>query len=325
MPLLPVLSPEQSAAWDATAVSGGVALATLMECAGRATAAVLASRHAHRLRDGVLVAAGPGHNGGDGWVLARALHRLDVPVWVTGPPGPGAELREQMAARARGEGVRELAPDGPWPSVGVVVDALLGTGARGAPRAPMAALLERVHDLDVPLVAIDGPTGVDLESGIVHGAPRADLSVTFGGVRRGHLLARDEVGEIVVVDIGHPAPDRGWPVLVTDRQAAEWLRRLRSRDHKGERGRVVVLGGDPGMVGAARMAGRAAFGAGAGLVHVVAPPESVAALRQTEPDLQTFAHPLDQEPTAALLELVARADVLVAGPGLGARPDAARW
>jgi len=318
--MLPVLSPEQSAAWDASAVSGGVALATLMETAGRAAAAVLASRHAHRLRDGVLVAAGPGHNGGDGWVLARALHRLYLPVWVTAPPGPAAELREQMAARARAEGVREVAPDGPWPSIGVAVDALLGTGARGAPRAPVAALLERILDLDVPVVAIDGPTGVDLESGIVHGAARADLSVTFGGLRRGHLLARDEVGEVVVVDIGHPPPDPAWPSLVTDQQAAEWLGRLRSRDHKGDRGRVVVVGGDLGMTGAARMAGRSAFGAGAGLVHVVAPAESVAALMQAEPDLQTFAHPLDREPTTALLELVARADALVAGPGMGRGP-----
>src|SRR3954464_2105325 len=101
MPPLPVLSPQQSAAWDANAVAGGTALATLMECAGRAVAVVLAWRYAHRLRDGVLIAAGPGHNGGGGWVLARALHRLELPVWVTGPPGPGADLREEMAERAR--------------------------------------------------------------------------------------------------------------------------------------------------------------------------------------------------------------------------------
>ncbi|MEP6686871.1 MAG: NAD(P)H-hydrate dehydratase [Gemmatimonadales bacterium] len=317
MPSLPVLSPEQSATWDASAVHGGIALATLMECAGRAAAAVLAARYAHRLRDGVLVAAGPGHNGGDGWVLARALQRLEVPVWVTSPPGPGAELREAMAARARAEGVREVAPDGPWPSISVVVDALLGTGARGAPRAPMAALLERMLDLEVPVVAIDGPTGVDLGSGISHGVPRADLSVTFGGLRRGHLLARDEVGAIVVTDIGHPAPDPAWPTLVTDTQAADWLRRLRSRDHKGDRGRVVIVGGDAGLLGAARMAGRSAFGAGAGLVHVVAPPESVAALRQAEPDLQTLAHPLDRPPSDELLDLIRRAEAVVIGPGLG--------
>ncbi len=321
MPSLPVLSPDQSAAWDASAVDGGVALATLMESAGRATAAVLAARFAHRLRDGVLVAAGPGHNGGDGWVLARALQRLEVPVWVTALPGRGAELREAMAARARAEGVREVAPDGPWPSVGLAVDALLGTGAQGAPRPPLAALLDRLLDLDVPVVAIDGPTGIDLQSGISHGAPRADLSITFGGLRRGHLLARDEVGAVVVTDIGHPPADPAWPTLVTDHQAAEWLRRLRSLDHKGDRGRVVIVGGDAGMIGAARMAGRSAFGAGAGLVHVVAPPESVAALVQAEPDVQTLAHPLDQPPSEALLELVRRADAVVIGPGLGRDPS----
>jgi len=324
MRFIPVLSPDQSAAWDATAVASGVALATLMESAGRAAASVLAERHAHRLRDGVLIAAGPGHNGGDGWVVARALHRLDVPVWVTAHPGAGAELREAMAALARAEGVREVAPDGPWPSAGVAVDALLGTGARGAPRPPMTALLDRILDLEIPLVAIDGPTGVDLQSGVVHGTPRADLTITFGGLRRGHLLARDEVGALVVVDIGHPPADPAWPSLVTDGQAAEWLPRLRSRDHKGDRGRVVIVGGHTGMAGAARMAGRAAFGAGAGLVHVVAPADTVAALVQAEPDLQTFAHSLDEAPTPELLDLVGRADALIIGPGLGREPNRRR-
>jgi ADP-dependent NAD(P)H-hydrate dehydratase / NAD(P)H-hydrate epimerase len=321
MPPLPVLSPEQSAAWDAAAVAGGLPLATLMESAGRAAATVLASRFAHRLRDGVLVAAGTGHNGGDGWVLARALHRLDVPVWVTSPPGTGAELRDAMADRGRSEGVREVAPDGPWPSVGLAVDALLGTGARGAPRTPVAALLERLLDLDVPVVAIDGPTGVDLASGICHGAPRADVSVTFGGLRRGHVLARDEVGSVVVADIGHPSADPAWPTLVTDVQAADWLRRFRSRDHKGDRGRVVIIGGDVGMVGAARMAGRSAFATGAGLVHVVAPQPTIEALVQAEPDLQTLAQAFDQPVSEALLELVRKADAAVIGPGLGRGPS----
>jgi NAD(P)H-hydrate epimerase len=184
----------------------------------------------------------------------------------------------------------------------------------------MAALLDRLVDLEIPVVAIDGPTGVDLGTGVVHGTPRAELTITFGGLRRGHLLARDEVGDLVVVDIGHPPADPAWPTLVTDVQAAEWLPRLRSRDHKGTRGRVVIVGGHTGMSGAARMAGRAAFGAGAGLVHVVASPETVAALVQAEPDLQTLAHPLDQPPSSAVLDLVGRADALIIGPGLGRDP-----
>ncbi len=317
---LPVLSPAQSSAWDQKAVAAGIELATLMETAGRSVAAVLGDRYARALRDGVLIAAGPGHNGGDGWVLARALHRLDVPVWVTTPAPPGAALTEQMARLARSEGVREVAPDGPWPVAGVVVDALLGTGASGPPRAPLAQLLERMVDRDVPIVAVDGPTGVDLGTGIVHGTPRSDLTVTFGGLRRGHLLARDEVGAVVVTDIGHPPADPGWPVLVTDEDAGGWLRRLTARDHKGSRGRVVVVGGDSGMTGAVRLSSRAAFAAGAGLVHAVAPQATVEALVTAEPDLQTFAHPFDRSPNEELLDLVGKADAIVIGPGLGRAP-----
>src|SRR4051812_45041114 len=96
MATLPVLSPEQANTWDQLAVSAGIELVTLMETAGRAVAVVLADRYAHLLRSGVLVAVGPGNNGGDGWVVARALHRLDVPVWVTST-GSGSELRDRMA------------------------------------------------------------------------------------------------------------------------------------------------------------------------------------------------------------------------------------
>jgi NAD(P)H-hydrate epimerase len=324
--VLPVLTPDQSSAWDRKAVGAGIELATLMECAGRGVLAALTPRFAARFEAGLLIAAGPGNNGGDGWVLARALHRLGVPVWVTAPPGgKDAPLRDRMATLARAEGVREVAPDGPWPSVGLAVDALLGTGASGAPRPPVAALLQRLLDLEVPLVAVDGPTGVDLLTGAVHGAPRADLTVTFGGLRRGHLLARDEVGDILVVDIGHPPAEPEWPGLMTDRDAAEWLPRLHAREHKGTRGRVVVVGGDAGMTGAVRMAARAAFAAGAGLVHGVAPAETVAALVQAEPDLQTLAHGFDVAPSDALRDLVRRADALVIGPGLGRASGRRDW
>jgi NAD(P)H-hydrate epimerase len=324
--MLPVLTPDQSSAWDRKAVAAGIELATLMECAGRGVLEALAPRFAARLADGVLVAAGPGNNGGDGWVLARALHRLAVPVWVTAPPGDrGSPLRERMAALARAEGVREVAADGPWPTVGLAVDAILGTGASGAPRPPVAALLQRLLDLEVPLVAVDGPTGVDLLSGTVHGSARADLTITFGGFRRGHLLARDEVGDVLVVDIGHPPAEPEWPGLMTDRDAAEWLPRLHAGDHKGTRGRVVVVGGDAGMTGAVRMAARAAFAAGAGLVHAVAPPETVAALVQAEPDLQTLAHGFDAVPSDALRDLVRRADAVVIGPGLGRASGRRDW
>ncbi len=319
--LIPVLAPAQSADWDTQAEKAGIPLATLMDAAGRATAHLVAARFPERLRSGVLVAAGPGNNGGDGWVLARALHRLDVPAFVTPTRGEPSSLNRSMAHLARSEGVRVVEPEGPWPAVGLVVDALLGTGARGALRPPIATLVERLADLALPLVAVDGPTGMDLGTGVTHQpALKADLTVTFGGLRRGHLLGRDECGDIVVVDIGHPPADPRWPRLVTDHDAAGWLRPLGPSDHKGTRGRVVVIGGDEGMSGAIRLAARASFAAGAGLVHALAPASTIAALAAAEPDLQTLPLALTDSPDRRHLELIDRADVVVIGPGLGRGP-----
>lgn len=316
--LPPVLTPEQSAAWDRLAEAAGIDGATLMETAGRAVAAVLAARMGAPVRQGVLVACGTGNNGGDGWVVARALHRLGAAVWVA--PSAGGErspLCARMAALARADGVREVAADGPWPAVGVVVDAILGTGARGAPRGGAMALAERIVDLAVPVVAVDGPTGLDLLDGVQHGPIRARLTVTFGGYRRGHLLARDEVGDLVVADIGFPPGDPGWPALLTDEAAAAMVPALRASSHKGERGRVVVVGGSEGMTGAARIAARAAFAAGAGLVHIVAPADSVATLAAAEPDVQTTIQPFDGPLLPATSALLERADAVVLGPGFG--------
>lgn len=317
MPYIPVLSPDQSEAWDRQAEAAGIPRAVLMNAAGRAVAGVIATRQPLAAGRGVLVAAGTGNNGGDGWVAARSLRRSGIAVWVASLAGSRSALCADAARLALADGVREVSPDGPWPTVGLVVDALLGTGAHGAPRPPVGTLLERIVDLGVPIIAVDGPTGVDLATGVVHGAPAVTLSVTFGGVRRGHLLARDEAGDIVVVDIGHPAPDPAWPALMTDATAAGEFPMLRADFHKGDRGRIVIVGGAAGMAGAARMAARAAFATGAGLVHVAAPAETTALLQAAEPDVQTLVQSFDQAPGEALRELLGRADVVVIGPGLG--------
>jgi len=315
--LIPVLTPAQSALWDKRAETDGIAVETLMDAAGRASASVIARRYGPALRGGLVVAVGTGNNGGDGWVLARALHRQEVPVWVAALPGEPSKLNARVRSLALADGVREVAPDGPWPTVAIGVDAVLGTGASGAPRAPAEALVQRLRDLRVPVVALDGPTGVDLLTGAAWGPAGATMSITFGAPRRGHLLARDEVGDVVVVDIGLPPPDPAWPMLVTDALAAGWLRPFPAAAHKGTRGRVVVVGGDVGMSGALRMAGRAAFAAGAGLVFGVAPEATTTALAAAEPDLQLRAHPFDRPPTDALLDLASEADAVVVGPGLG--------
>lgn len=322
---LPVLTPAQATAWDNATVASGTALETLMDAAGRAVASLLLTRFGAQAARGVLVACGPGNNGGDGWVTARALHALGTPVWVaearTPDPGPARMARGHAIA----DGVRTVAIDGPWPALGLAVDALLGTGARGAPRSPMSNLLARIRELQLPVVAIDGPTGLDLATGLhfdpalatIDAAPPPTLTVTFGAPRRGHLMARDAIGDLVVADIGLAVPDPQLPQLVHGDWAAERLARLHADAEKRDRGRVVIFGGDPAMLGAARLCARAAFATGAGLVHVAAPAESLAVLRATEPDvqyaIQDFALPLRIETR----QLLTHADAVVIGPGLG--------
>jgi hydroxyethylthiazole kinase-like uncharacterized protein yjeF len=319
MPAIPILIPAESAAWDTRAEREGMALESLMENAGRGATAVLLDRHGHAARKGVLVATGPGHNGGDGWVLARALHALGIPVWVTSA-GESAPLTAKVAARARAGGVREVPADGPWPQVGLLVDAILGTGAKGPPKGAVAALLERLLDLPLKVVALDGPTGLDLGNGLLHGAPRADLTITFGGLRRGHLLARDEVGDLVVLEIGHPPVDPALPRLVTDDSAAEWLTPFRANAHKGTRGRLLLAGGAPGMSGALRLSARAAFAAGAGLVFTLSPAESAKLIAEAEPDVQARSWKAGAG-SGELGGVPEKVDALVIGPGLGRAPD----
>lgn len=321
MPPIPVLTPQQSRLWDDAAITAGRPVRTLMELAGRAVAQLVLERFAAAASQGVLVVTGPGNNGGDGWVAARALHVLGVPTWVSEsrPPEAGT-LCAEVRAVALADGVRTVPGDGPWPTVGLFIDALLGTGATGAPRAEMASMIARLIDAERPVVAIDGPSGLDLGNGMHYGMLQADLTITFGGPRRGHLMAREEVGDLIVVDIGLPHPDAGWPALVTSSWAARRGPQLAVNAHKGMRGRVVIVGGAPGMTGAARLCARAAFATGAGLLHVVAPEESIAVLRTAEPDVQTLVHDFTAPLTPGLQALLAGADAVMIGPGLGRAP-----
>jgi ADP-dependent NAD(P)H-hydrate dehydratase / NAD(P)H-hydrate epimerase len=321
MRTVPVLTPDQARAWDDLARGRERPERALMESAGRAVAQLVLERYGVEALQGTLVACGPGNNGGDGWVAARALHLLGVPVWATEVEPARNPLAQAVREAAIADGVRTVPADGPWPGVALVVDALLGTGASGAPRGAMAQLVQRLVDLSRPVVAVDGPTGLDLGTGVQHGPLRAALSITFGGARRGHLLARDEVGDVVVVDIGLPRPDPAWPVLIGSDWAAERLAPFAADSYKGTRGHVTIVGGAPAMTGAVRMAARAAFGAGAGLVHVVAPDESLVTIRLAEPDVQTVAQPFALPLQPPLLELLQRSDAVIVGPGLGRAPE----
>ena len=243
---------------------------------------------------------------------------MGIPVWATEISAPASGVAAEARSVALHDGVSIVAADGPWPGIGIVIDALLGTGATGAPRDAMMPLLQRIVDLESPIIAVDGPTGLDLETGLQRGPLHAVLTVTFGGVRRGHLLARDDIGDLVVVEIGLPSPDGIVATHSCDtRWAAARVTPFRANSHKGTRGRVVIVGGSPAMVGAARLAARAAFGAGAGLVHVVAPEASLVTMREAEPDVQCMAQEFAGAIADNVRELLSRADAVAIGPGLG--------
>jgi NAD(P)H-hydrate epimerase len=295
-----------------------------MESAGRATAHVLSAAFPSAITaagggPGVLVVAGAGNNGGDGWVIARALHAAGVPVSVAAVD-PKTDDAIDNRALARVDGVRELARDEAWPQAAVAVDALLGTGASGPAKGDVLALAGRLAACGAPIVAVDGPTGLDLTSGEAHGPIRAQLTVTFGGLRRGHLLAREWCGNVVVVDIGFPPADPAWPLLVTDAWAAQRLPRLAPTMHKGDRGRVCIVGGAEGMTGAALHAARAALAAGAGLVKLIAARDTITAAQASLPDVLTVESALGGELEPAAADALDWADALVLGPGLGREP-----
>jgi len=228
-------------------------------------------------------------------------------------------------ALALASGVELLDPEDTWPPAAVVVDALLGTGASGAPRGPLGALARRVAASEVPVVAVDGPTGLDLSSGEAHDPVPASVTVTFGGLRRGHLLGRRWCGKIVVLEIGFPSPDRSWPRFVDDRLAASWLPGFEVAMHKGDRGRVLVVGGSEGMAGAVLHAGSAALEAGAGLVKLAAAPATVAASQAALPDALCVATALGPSLEPELERALEWADAVIIGPGLGRGPMRARF
>ncbi len=150
--IIPVLSAAEAAAWDRRAredaeIPGRV----LMESAGRAVASAIARQYGHALERGVLVVCGTGNNGGDGWVTARALAALGVSVTGVALPGDASADNAANRALAVGQGVHEVADGGDWGAPGVIVDAILGTGAAGSPRGAAATAVDRMMRLNLPV------------------------------------------------------------------------------------------------------------------------------------------------------------------------------
>jgi len=315
---LSVTNARESAARDSAAIAMGVPSRALMQRAGAAAAGEIARLFGDDLAHGVLVYAGPGNNGGDGWVVARCLAASGVHVHVV-------PVAEPATADARAE--RALAQpviDSARPAAArVVVDALLGTGAGGAPRGAIAEAIGdigRAHAAGASVVALDLPTGVDADTGHADGAVRADVTLTFGTMKRGLLIARGNAGRILLLDIGLPPGDAATPSLVTPAWVRHAVPPIAADAHKGVRRKLVIVGGQLGMAGAAIFAARAAMRAGIGMVRVVVARECVPIVQAAAPHAIARAWP-GERPDDVDDAIVHWADGVLIGPGLGVSPQ----
>ncbi|MBU1702198.1 MAG: NAD(P)H-hydrate dehydratase [Candidatus Eisenbacteria bacterium] len=349
-----VVTPEQMRALDQHTIQNGVPGPRLMERAGWGLALAL-WRHIDRFgARPVLILCGPGNNGGDGFVLARLLWKrgLRPDVVLVGARETVRGDARQALARLMAVGcsvricseARDLEPLVRWWGArtgAVVVDALLGTGTQGAPRGLIAEAIKVIHEIvhraGALVVAVDVPTGVDTLTGAVSGeAISADLTVTMANPKTGFFFypGRNHIGRVVVVDIGvkEPRPE-ALPLdlsALTAPEAALLVPRRRHDAHKGDLGRVIVLGGSPGLTGAVALAAEASVAAGAGLVTVGVPAglHSIFESKLTEPMsiplAETDGHYLAVEGMGTILKREPGWDVAAFGPGLGRYPEAHR-
>jgi hydroxyethylthiazole kinase-like uncharacterized protein yjeF len=314
-----LLTTAEMAEADRLTIAGGTPGIALMENAGRAVADATAAMLEGR---GVLVVAGPGNNGGDGFVAARLLAEWGHAVTVAFVGDQARLTGDAALAAKRWSGKLETASPQAVTGQQVIVDALFGAGlsrpVEGLPRAMIAAM----NQATAPVIAVDLPSGINGTTGAVMGsAVEADRTVTFFRRKVGHMLlpGRRHCGAIEVADIGIPAsvlaPIKPRAFLNRPALWGEGFPRPRIEDHKYARGHAVVVSGGIASTGAARLAARAALRAGAGLVTIASPREALAV--NAAASLAVMVRPVDG--AAELAEFLAdrRRNAMVLGPGGG--------
>ncbi len=281
----------QSGARDHAAIAAGIPSFALMLRAGTHAAEVILRDMDERVQHGVALFAGVGNNGGDTYIVAAQLARAGIRVRLHAAGAPRT-ADAQRAARLAAPFLVDGAPTG---RERAVVDGLLGTGHAGALRGDITAACETLSDArarGATIVALDVPSGLNASTGeISDGAVAADVTVTFGTIKRGLLIARAYAGRVVLADIGlehhAAAPDDAW-IMPDDAMLARMLPSIAWDAYKSRRGQLALVGGAVGMAGAVVLASRAALRTGAGLVHNWIDIASVPVLQATVP--QAIAH-----------------------------------
>ncbi len=296
----------------------------LMERAGGAAFSLLRERWPDTGQ--VAVICGAGNNAGDGYVLARFARAAGLMVRVLAVSDPQrlrGDARQAYAdwCAAGGDTVPFSRPA--LEQAQVVVDALLGTGLARTLEGEWRAAVATINTLGAPILAIDVPSGLHADTGAVLGAAvRATATISFIGLKQGMFTGEgpEHCGELHFDALGVPKETLQSVSASAMRIGAELLSRVlprRSRsDHKGRFGHVLVVGGDAGMAGAARMAGEAAGRCGAGLVSIATRPEHAAVIAAARPELMCHGVAGARQ----LAPLLQRANVVAIGPGLGRSP-----
>jgi NAD(P)H-hydrate epimerase len=326
-----VVSARESAERDRAAIERGTPSRVLMRRAGTAAAEEISRRYSERLRNGAVVFTGPGNNGGDGWVVAGTLAKSGVEVTVIEVGKATPDKSPDTVAEREAAIASVKVADSVHDDAVVVIDALLGTGFEGEPRGKIGEAISTINELHgrgAAVAALDVPSGLDATTGQHASCVVADLTLSFGGAKRGLLLARDCCGEIVVLDIGLDDPSAdvpgksgraALPILVD----GEWVRSripsIRFDAHKGTRKHLAVVGGGKGMPGAVVLASRGALRSGIGLVRVLVAPESVGPVLAAVPSALISEWPSSETQISA--EISKWADAVVIGPGLGKSKD----
>jgi hydroxyethylthiazole kinase-like uncharacterized protein yjeF len=345
-----VLTAAEMAAADMATAAAGVSLQELMEAAGGTVASFCLRQYPEAAR--VMVLCGKGNNGGDGFVAARVLAGEGVGVRVllaggrAAVKGEAAEAFERLL-EATDEGVVEELGDEVTVEelaellgeADLLIDAVFGTGFKGPMRAGVATnLREAVARVEVPVVAVDLPSGWDADSyaETVEGAFRADAVVTFTAPKVAHCfghLTAEVFGPVVVGEIGSPEEvvESGLGLTWTgvSKRLTEKKRPIHS--NKGRFGHVLVVGGSYGTAGAPSMASLACLRAGAGLVTAAVPKCVMDTVARIAPELMMRGLAQDASGSAALAnldqldELLQGIKVIALGPGLSTRGEASEF
>ena len=317
--MIELLTTAEMAEADRLTIAGGTPGITLMENAGRAVADVAGSFLQGRA---VIVVAGPGNNGGDGFVAARVLAERGHKVRVSFVGDRGRLKGDAALAAERWRGPVDQAEPAAVTGREVIIDALFGAGldrpVEGLPRA----MIEAMNASKAPVIAVDLPSGINGTSGAVMGAAvSASRTVTFFRRKTGHLLmpGRSHCGELSIADIGIPAGmlDRIKPATFAN-EPPLWSAQYpvpKPEGHKYARGHAVVVSGGLATCSAARLAARGALRAGAGLVTIASPREALAV--NAAGSLAVMVRPVDGALELAEFLADKRRNAVAMGPGGG--------